>query len=154
MVGRLKQVDLRSAWVNEAKDFTSWLSDNLDILSDHIDYEISILEREKKTGSFSARDWEGTLGYGRGVRRVFFWGVNARHVESRIEDAAARTTAMDMGFLYRPERKGFLSRLSVGAALRNLGPGARYIEKKAGLPKSLELGASFRSAMARATSCR
>lgn len=54
MVGRLKRVDLRSAWVNEARDFTSWLSDNLDILSDHIDCQLSLLEREKRTGSFSA----------------------------------------------------------------------------------------------------
>ena len=52
MIGKLKKVNLRNVWVNEAKDFTGWLSDNLDILSDHIDCELSLLEREKKTGSF------------------------------------------------------------------------------------------------------
>ena len=53
MVGRLKKVDLRKVWANEAKDFTSWLSENLDLLSDHIDCELSLIETEKKTGSLS-----------------------------------------------------------------------------------------------------
>ena len=54
MVGRLVPVDLREVWAKEASDFTSWLSNNLDILSDHIDCDLSFLEREKKTGTFSA----------------------------------------------------------------------------------------------------
>ena len=53
MVGRLKKVDLRKVWTNEAKDFTSWLSENLDLLSDHIDCELSLIEPEKKTVSLS-----------------------------------------------------------------------------------------------------
>lgn len=54
MIGKLEKVKLRNVWMNEAKDFTSWLSNNLDMLSDHIDCELSLLEREKRTGSFSA----------------------------------------------------------------------------------------------------
>ncbi len=54
MVGRLDPVNLREVWAKEASDFTSWLSNNLDILSDHIDCDLSLLEREKKTGTFSA----------------------------------------------------------------------------------------------------
>ena len=54
MIGKLEKVNLRNVWMNEAKDFTSWLSNNLDMLSDHIDCELSLLEREKRTGSFSA----------------------------------------------------------------------------------------------------
>ncbi len=54
MVGRLDRVNLREVWAKEASDFTSWLSNNLDILSDHIDCKLSLLEREKKTGTFSA----------------------------------------------------------------------------------------------------
>ncbi len=53
MIGKLKKVKLRNVWVHEAKDFTSWLSDNLDILSDHIDCELSFLEREKNWLFFS-----------------------------------------------------------------------------------------------------
>lgn len=54
MVGRLDRVELREVWAKEASDFTSWLGNNLDILSDHIDCKLSLLEREKKTGAFSA----------------------------------------------------------------------------------------------------
>ena len=54
MVGRLDRVKLREVWAKEATDFTSWLSNNLDILSDHIDCELSLLETEKRTGTFSA----------------------------------------------------------------------------------------------------
>lgn len=54
MVGRLDRVELREVWAKEASDFTSWLGNNLDILSDHIDCKLSLLEREKKAGSFSA----------------------------------------------------------------------------------------------------
>jgi len=54
MVGRLDSVELREVWAKEASDFTSWLGDNLDILSDHIGCQLSLLEREKKAGAFSA----------------------------------------------------------------------------------------------------
>jgi len=54
MVGRLERVDLRKVWMHEAKDFTTWLEQHLDILAEHIDYELSALEREKSAGAFSA----------------------------------------------------------------------------------------------------
>jgi hypothetical protein len=53
MIGRLIKVALRKVWEHEAKDFSNWLSNNLDILSDHIDCELSFVEIEKKAGSFS-----------------------------------------------------------------------------------------------------
>lgn len=54
MVGRLERVDLRKVWMNEAKDFTTWLENHLDILSEHIGFDLSPLEREKSTGTLSA----------------------------------------------------------------------------------------------------
>jgi len=54
MVGRLENVDLRKVWVKEAKDFTTWLESNLDILSEHLGFDLSPLEREKSAGTFSA----------------------------------------------------------------------------------------------------
>lgn len=47
-IGRLIQVELRDVWKNEAKDFTQWLADNLDCLSDSLNIEMEILETEKK----------------------------------------------------------------------------------------------------------
>ena len=45
-LSRLKQVDLREAWQHEAYDFTNWLAeeDNIELLSDEIGVEISIIE--------------------------------------------------------------------------------------------------------------
>jgi hypothetical protein len=54
MVGRLEKVDLRKVWIKEAKDFSTWLENNLDILSEQIGFELSPLEREKSAGAFSA----------------------------------------------------------------------------------------------------
>ena len=54
MVGRLERVNLRGVWANEATNFTTWLERHLDILSEHIGIDLSLLEREKSVGSFSA----------------------------------------------------------------------------------------------------
>lgn len=54
MVGKLERVDLREVWAKEALDFTTWLENNLDILSEHMGFELSPLEREKSVGAFSA----------------------------------------------------------------------------------------------------
>jgi len=54
MVGRLEKVDLRKVWIKEAKDFTTWLENNLEILLEHIGFNLSPLEREKSAGKFSA----------------------------------------------------------------------------------------------------
>ena len=54
VVGRLEKVDLREVWANESKNFTTWLEIHLDILSEHIGVELSLLEREKSVGTFSA----------------------------------------------------------------------------------------------------
>ncbi|MBN2145364.1 MAG: DUF4268 domain-containing protein [Candidatus Aureabacteria bacterium] len=54
MVGRMEQVPLREVWKKEAKDFTSWLYENLDVLGEELDLELTPTEKEKSVGSFSA----------------------------------------------------------------------------------------------------
>ena len=54
MVGRLERIDLRKVWMNEAKDFTTWLEKHLDILAESIGFDLSTIEREKAVGPFSA----------------------------------------------------------------------------------------------------
>lgn len=62
-IGKLEKVPLREIWKKEAKDFTSWLEENIEILNDSLDLSLSIVEREKKTGTFAvdllAEDNEG-----------------------------------------------------------------------------------------------
>lgn len=54
-LGKLKKVALRTAWLHEAYDFTSWLSqeENLAILSEEIGIDIKLIQTEANVGSFS-----------------------------------------------------------------------------------------------------
>lgn len=65
MIGTLESIELREVWKHEAKDFTTWLFHNLDILSEHIGFEVSGVEVEKAVGPFSldiqAEDKEGRV---------------------------------------------------------------------------------------------
>ena len=51
---RLIEVDLRQAWPNEAKDFTPWLADNLDRLSQAIGIPMELEGSEVSVEQFSA----------------------------------------------------------------------------------------------------
>ncbi|MGB9879838.1 MAG: DUF4268 domain-containing protein [Anaerolineae bacterium] len=53
-VGRLRKVPLRKVWPNEAQDFTAWLSENLDRLSEALGQDLSLVEREADVGPFAA----------------------------------------------------------------------------------------------------
>ena len=54
-LGRIKQVELREVWKHEAINFTKWLAkpENLDLLSDEIDIEISLIDTEYNVGRFN-----------------------------------------------------------------------------------------------------
>lgn len=51
---KLKKVDLRKAWKNEALDFTNWLAkkENLECLSEELGFEINLIETEANVGSY------------------------------------------------------------------------------------------------------
>lgn len=53
MIGKLQRVALREVWKHEALDFTKWLQDNIDILSEVIDLNLSNPESEQSAGAFS-----------------------------------------------------------------------------------------------------
>ena len=44
---------LREIWKNEAKDFTTWLSENIDTLNEVLEANFSVVEREHSVGDFS-----------------------------------------------------------------------------------------------------
>ncbi len=53
-LGRLQPVELRSAWIHEANDYTPWLASNLDRLSDIIGITLKLEGTEVSVGPFSA----------------------------------------------------------------------------------------------------
>lgn len=53
MIGKLERLPLREVWKHEALDFTKWLEENADVLSDEAGFTLCNIEREKSVGSFS-----------------------------------------------------------------------------------------------------
>ena len=53
MIERITRLSLRTIWKHEANDFTKWLCDNIDLLSEIIGVEIINPEREQSTGNFN-----------------------------------------------------------------------------------------------------
>lgn len=52
MVGKITRMSLRDVWRNEARDFTTWLLDNIDVVSDVIDVPLQDPKREQAAGDF------------------------------------------------------------------------------------------------------
>ncbi len=65
--GEIKLVDIRDIWPNEATNFTPWLVDNIDKLSQALGMEIEVQEREADVGDFSLDIMGKDLGSGRTV---------------------------------------------------------------------------------------
>ncbi|MEZ6318955.1 MAG: DUF4268 domain-containing protein [Phycisphaerales bacterium] len=52
-IGKIERVDLREVWAHEAHDFTTWLAQNIDVVSEATELSLSSVEREQAAGSFS-----------------------------------------------------------------------------------------------------
>lgn len=52
-LGRLTEVDPRSVWPHEAADFTPWLLENADVLSETLGIDIELTENEHPVGGYS-----------------------------------------------------------------------------------------------------
>lgn len=53
MIGQLRRVPLREVWPHEARDFTTWLQENIDILNTELGINLIGAEREQAAGSFN-----------------------------------------------------------------------------------------------------
>lgn len=65
LIGRITRKPLREVWQHEAKDFTTWLEENMDVLADVLGFAPQNPEREQAAGAFScdlvAEDLEGNV---------------------------------------------------------------------------------------------
>ena len=52
MIGKIERIKLRDVWKHEALDLTTWLQENIEILNEAIDLNISNPEIEQSAGSF------------------------------------------------------------------------------------------------------
>lgn len=52
-IGKLQRVSLRTVWRHEARDLTTWLELNPDVLSDVLGFSLESVERERAAGAFS-----------------------------------------------------------------------------------------------------
>ncbi len=53
MIGKIIRHELKDIWKHEAHDFTKWMENNLDDLSEALGFELTLIRREQSVGSFS-----------------------------------------------------------------------------------------------------
>ncbi len=54
MIGKIKKVQLREIWEHEARNFTTWMSENIDSLNEFLELNLTVTEKEKSVGPFSS----------------------------------------------------------------------------------------------------
>jgi len=90
-------------------------------------------------GMFDAGDFSGVLGYGRRLRPNLGVGGSLRYVSSALGEDSASTYAVDLGAVYRMSED-----LTVGAAVRNMGPGLTFRNESDPLPVTMSVGGAYR----------
>ncbi len=64
-IGKISRIPIRDLWNHEAYDFTTWLRDNIDVLNDSLNMNLSSVENEHSVGSFNidlvAEDDDGNV---------------------------------------------------------------------------------------------
>lgn len=90
----------------------------------------------RQTAGFDASDAALSLGYARKLE-IADLGATFKYLRSHIGSTEAQGMAADIG------AKRAFERLSVGAALRNLGPGLKFQDQRNDLPLRLAFGAAY-----------
>ena len=52
-IGKVQRAKLRDVWPNEAYDFTPWLQENIEELTEVTNLDLSAVEREQSAGCFN-----------------------------------------------------------------------------------------------------
>jgi hypothetical protein len=89
-------------------------------------------------GDFEAGDFCGAIGYARSIRENVAVGGGLKLLSSKLGADQASSYALDAGVLYEP-----IEGVSVGAAVRNLGPGLDFGGGSDPLPATIAAGASY-----------
>lgn len=82
-VAKIERVPLREVWRHEAHDLTTWLEENIDVLNDVLDLELTNVEREQAAGLVQRRP----------CRR----GRDGRHESSSPDASHASPTEAQVG---------------------------------------------------------
>ncbi len=91
----------------------------------------------RQTAGYDASDAAFSLGYARKLD-IAELGATVKYLQSHIAGTQAQGVAIDLG------AKRAFERVSVGAAMRNLGPGLQYQDQRNDLPLRLAVGAAYR----------
>lgn len=91
-------------------------------------------------GSAGLSDLALGLGYGRTFLDSWGLGVGLKYVREEIDGISAKSVAFDLGLLYSAAAQ---EGLTLGAAIQNLGPSARFQKTGERLPLNLRLGAAY-----------
>lgn len=93
----------------------------------------------RPTAGYDASDAALSAGY---ARKLGFaeLGASVKYIRSHIGSTEAQTVAADVG------AKRDFGNISVGAALRNLGPGLKFADQRSDLPLRLAAGAAYKFA--------
>ena len=93
----------------------------------------------RQTAGYDASDAAVSFGYARKLELADL-GATVKYLRSHIGSTEAQGAAVDIG------AKRAFGQLSVGAALRNLGPGLKFADQRNDLPLRLAAGASYKFA--------
>lgn len=89
-------------------------------------------------GDFEAGDFAGVVGYGRRLKPNLGVGGGVKFLSSSLGETDASSYALDLGVVYRPTESA-----TVGAAVRNLGPGLSFEDESDPLPTTMVVGGSY-----------
>ncbi|MCG2726401.1 MAG: PorV/PorQ family protein [Elusimicrobia bacterium] len=92
------------------------------------------------TGSFGASDVAVNLAYGMNLNPESSLGFNIKYIRSSIESKSGAGWAIDAGW---QGKAPIIRGLSVGMAVRNIGPGIKYMDESSPLPLSASAGAGY-----------
>lgn len=93
-----------------------------------------------RTSEFTANDLAITLGAARWMSPTLSAGAGVKVLQSQIGGASATGAALDLGAVWQPLHSPF----QAGAAVRNLGPQMKFIERGYELPLTFAGGVSYR----------